>query len=974
MDYSQLGTKRRKRLQRSQTTRVRNKIALLTLRVALGIVLIGGFALIGAGLGLYRGILDAAPELDWNLIHSRYVSSSIICGQTGEELVRLHGGHNHESVSLDLIPMHLRLAFIAIEDERFFEHNGVDIRGMGRAAHTLIATGGATTQGASTITQQLVKNMKEQFESDLIFKLQEQYLAIRLEQHLTEQYAAMFGGCMETGRMMAKDAILEAYLNIINLGRQNYGVQAAAWFYYGVCVSELTIAQSATIAAITQNPSAFPPDTRPERNWERAQLVLANMYRLEFITSEEYYAALNSNVYDTIFRMESGGLRPITSQFDCFTDAILSQVRADLMAMGMPGTEADRLIFSGGLQIFSTQDHRMQAAIDRVFLDDSYWPTAAQGFSIDVNYQMTVLNSITGQRRHYPLQENFRNLEEYHAFLYNWQNQRKHATDEIDSYVEIITPQPQGAFVVMDHHNGHVLAMRGIRGERQGNRLFCRASRATRSPGSQMKPLTFGAGIEMGIFYPAYVIDDIPFSNENPWPRNWWGSTFEGFNTVRRAIYRSMNVVSVRAVADERIEHVGLENMFNFVSNLGFTSLVYRRGTFTDAVAAMPLGGLTDGVILVELAAAYAAIANHGNYNRPVFYTHILDMDGNILLENTHNPRRVMRETTAYMLVSSMMDTMRGSGATGHQINWADDVAMRQNIPISGKTGTSQVVRDLGFTGFTPYYTAAIWMGNDNNFPMNQRNNHHLPMWRSIMQEIHQGYAPRSFIRPPDIVTRSVCRDSGHTPGPFCTMDPRGSRVTSDIFASGQAPSQTCEVHQQFTYCTVSGRLRGPNCDHENVVTRVGHVRAIPIVGNITVLHRHLEFPSGVLEGLICDTCEFVPYVPQPPTHEVDDWLNSPNNPWGNNNPWNQGNPQENQGTQQPGASIPGLPDYGGSVPGLPSGDSDRPPDSTPSVPGLPQSSPSPTPQPTPTPTLPPALPPADPYIPLDNNAPSLFG
>jgi len=592
---------------------------------------------------------------------------------------------------------------------------------------------------------------------------------------------------------------------------------------------------------------------------------------------------------------------------------------------------------------------------------------------------MVVLNSVTGLRRPYVLRDNFRSMEAYLAYRETWQSSRLFPNDEIDSEVEFIIPQPQAAFVVMDHHNGHVLAMRGIRGERQGYRLFCRASRATRSPGSQMKPLTFGAGIEMGIFYPAYVIDDVPFEPGNPWPRNWWGSQFEGFSTVRRAIYRSMNVVSVRAVADPRIEHVGLENMFNFVNNLGFTSLVYRRGGFTDAVSAMPLGGLTDGVILVELAAAYAAIANHGNYHRPVFYSHILDMHGNILLENTHDPRRVMRETTAYMLTSSMVDTMRGSGATGHNINWANDTNMRRDIPIAGKTGTSQLFRDLGFTGFTPYYTAAIWMGNDNNFPM-LNISLHIPVWRSIMQEIHQGYAPRSFIRPPDIVSRSVCRDSGHTPGPFCTMDPRGSRVTSDIFASGQAPSQTCEVHQQFTYCTASGRLPGPNCSHENVVTRVGHVRAVPIVGNVSVLHRHLEFPEGVLEGLICDTCEFVHYVPQPQLPDIDDWWNSPNNPWGGGNPFNPGNQHENQNQpqQQPGASVPGLPQDGTpSVPGLPSGDLDRPPASVPSIPsipGLPQSSPTNTPQPTATPILPPALPPAEPYIPLDNNAPSLFG
>jgi len=242
-------------------------------------VLITGFALFGAGMGLYLGIISNAelilPEEDFVIFE--YRTSLIINGHTGEEMHTLHAGHNHRFAPLSQMPDHLINAFIAIEDERFFEHNGIDIRGIGRAINTIISTGGARTEGASTITQQLIKNIAGHFESDVVTKLQEQYQAVMLERWLTDLFRE---AGYENPRDAAKRHILELYLNMINLGRQNYGVQAAALFYFGVDVSELTIAQSAAIASITQNPSRFPPDTRPHSNWVRTQLVLDNMLRL----------------------------------------------------------------------------------------------------------------------------------------------------------------------------------------------------------------------------------------------------------------------------------------------------------------------------------------------------------------------------------------------------------------------------------------------------------------------------------------------------------------------------------------------------------------------------------------------------------------------------------------------------------------------------------------------------------------------
>ncbi|MCL1842530.1 MAG: transglycosylase domain-containing protein [Defluviitaleaceae bacterium] len=914
MDYSQLGNKRRKRLQNPHATRMRNKISLLLLRVTLALVLIGGFAAVGAVMGAYLGILENSPELTFDGVLSPvYRSSVIVCHRTGEEIERLHGGQNYEFASIRQMPRHLIDAFVAIEDERFFEHNGVDPRGVMRAMYVIAFTD-LPTQGASTITQQLVKNLLQIWDNNFITKLQEQYLAIGFERHLTEEFAALGMDELEamgyeSPRQAMKYYILQSYLNIINLGRAQQGVQAAAWFYYDVDVSELTIAQSATIAAITQNPSRFPPDIRPRDNWRRTQHVLENMHRLEFITDEEFEYAMRERehehinpitgehetfmlglVYDTIVRMEGGGFRDIVSELDCFNDALVEQVIQRLVTdLGMTRAQASNLLHTGGLEIRSTQDLSRQAVVDRAFLNEELWPGVGVGFSIEVRYTMTLYNSITNQRRTYTLgPETVANLEAAEALVQNFHEQRKTAADTIESYRQFFLPQPQGAFVLIDHHTGHVLAMRGIRGEKQGNRAFNRATEALRSPGSQLKPLVpFGPLIDLGLMQPSTVVDDIPFYLPNPhgagWnPTNHW-TGFRGLSTVRNAIYASGNVVSARAAADTTLPvHAGLPAMVRFLEQLGVSTIHPHDGP------AIVLGGMTNGMLLIELAGAYAAVANGGEFNEPILFTQVLDHEGNILFENQHDPQRVMRATTAYLLTHSMMDTL--TLGTGPRANWSD-AGLRNRIPIAGKTGTSERRRDLGFSGFTPYFTASIWMGNDNEQSLHSRANHyHTPLWRYIMEEIHIDLPARNFERPTGIVTATVCRDSGHLATDLCRSDPRGNRARLEVFNAPHMPSQHCTVHRQFTYCTESGCLASANCPYWAVVTRVGIVRPQSIDHVTTgVNDRNHEFPIGVRQGITC------------PIHSFGHFDNSWDGEWNFNQPGTPAwDPDMNAWVQQP--------------------------------------------------------------------------
>ena len=854
MDYSQLGNKRRRRRQNSQTTRVRNKISLLVLRVVLASMIVGVFAGIGIGLGAWLTVLANAPEVTASDIRPGNYASHIVCARTGEILETLHRGVNRTNVTLDEIPQHVIDAFLAIEDERFFYHNGIDIRGIGRAIWVLFRTAGDTTQGASTITQQLIKNRLERFDSDLTTKLQEQYLAVRFERELTELF-----GCNRE----AKEYILEVYLNTINLGRTNHGVQAAAQFYYGVDVGDLTIAQAATIAAITQNPTRFPPDTRPEANWSRAVLVLGNMRRLGFITDEEYYEAMNSNVYDTIAFNEDGQARATVTTWDCFTDALLIQLRDRLVdEKGITPHEADTIIFTTGLRIYTTQDLRKQAIVDEVLLDDSFFPTGPGRFEIYVTYEISFRNNITGRIfNHFP-SATVNNMEEAIAFIYQQQYELLGANDEIIAENRIFTPQPQSAFVLMDHHNGHVLAIRGLRGEKAISRGHCRATIATRSPGSQLKPLIMAAGMDIGVLTLASTIDDVPWAIHPPggnrWqPRNWWGGGHRGLSTVRAAIHTSKNVASARAL----VENVGIETGFQYMLNFGFTTLegVTPAGrAWSDRIPALSLGGLTEGVILLELAAAYATIANDGWYNEPIFFSHVLNRDGSLLLDNNRPPRQVLRRETAYLLTNSMRDTLTAQGATGHGQRF-ECLQMRSDIQVAGKTGTSQLGRDSGFVGYTPYFTGAVWLGFDipRTLPSNYTR-YRETLWRTIMERVHEGLPPRSFERPSGIISASVCRDSGHPATELCRIDPRGSRVTTEIFASGTVPTTPCHMHVQHEICMFSGLIAGPTCHPFFVESQVGMMfeplQAFAV--GTSIPGRYLAFSQAVLEGQVCVNCE----------------------------------------------------------------------------------------------------------------------
>jgi penicillin-binding protein 1A len=351
--------------------------------------------------------------------------------------------------------------------------------------------------------------------------------------------------------------------------------------------------------------------------------------------------------------------------------------------------------------------------------------------------------------------------------------------------------------------------MIGGRGEKSVNRSFNRAVNAYRSPGSQFKVLAaYLPAIDLGFVSPATAIDDSPFVYIDPWmgeyiPRNWYGTTYEGIQNVRRGIYRSMNILAVKTYVE-----VGADSAFEYLKNLGFTSLegpMANGKWYADKHPSVPLGGLTKGVSLIELVSAYGAIANDGVYNKPILYTKVLDHEGNVILENLPEAKQVVKRTTAFLLTDMMRDTMRiGTGAPAQ--------FKEVKMPTAGKTGTTTDTVDISFTGYTPYYTCSVWLGYDQQKKMDNMQSANLTLWNKVMETIHVGLEERAFERPPGITSASVCRDSGKLPTELCRSDPRGDRTITDLFVNGMVPRDYCSLHQALIIDTSTNMLSNAYC------------------------------------------------------------------------------------------------------------------------------------------------------------------
>ena len=808
MNYGKKSVKRKKRKLQSTSRKMGRKCMLTFTKVLLLFVLAGGIIGLCGGLGVFKGIIDSAPTITLeDASPTRY--SSFIYDSDGNQIAKLIAADsNRVPVTMEQIPQNLADAFVAIEDERFYQHNGIDIMGILRAGMTAIKTGFKRQEGASTITQQLIKNtvlttwtQEKTLGERIKRKIQEQYLAIQLEKDTQD-----------------KSKILEQYMNTINLGQNTLGVQAASKRYFNKNVWDLSLSECATIAGITQNPSKYNPLTHPDKNQGRRDKVLNNMLEQGYITQAEYDEAQadTSALYDRIqtANLEVGGDSAVDSYY---ADAVKEAVTEDLIAAGYSETQAYVMVYSGGLSIFSAMDPTIQAICDQAVSNEELYPDGTRWL---LSYQLTyrdpnseeeggIVNISSEMYKKY-YQDNgnkgfnllYDSQEEAHSAIEAYKSATLPEGAEVIGESISLTPQPQISLVVEDQTTGYVVAMVGGRGTKEGNLTLNRATDTVRQPGSTFKIVsTYAPALDTAGMTLADVQVDGPFNYDSGRPvSNWYSSGYRGICSMRDGIRDSLNIVTVKFLT-QITPRLGYE----YLQKFGFTTLVdglEKNGKiFSDVTQSLALGGITNGVKNIELNASYATIANGGQYIKPKLYTVVKDHDGNVILDNTSTEgTQVIKPSTAFLLTSAMQDVV--TSGTGTSVNFG-------GMTIAGKTGTTSDYNDIWFSGYTPYYTCSTWTGYDNNTKLRQGAERSLAkkLWKEVMAQIHEGLENKSFPQPADIVAQTVCSKSGKLPTALCQ-----GTLKTEYFAADTVPTENCDVHYQGNICAYSSLPAADAC------------------------------------------------------------------------------------------------------------------------------------------------------------------
>lgn len=658
---------------------------------------------------------------------------------------------------LEDIPKYLQKAAIAIEDKRFEKHHGVDWRGTTRAiVYTLF---GKNVQGGSTITQQLVKNVTGDNEVTVKRKITEIYRALELE------------------KRYEKDEILEAYLNEVFFGQSCYGVVTASRMYFNKDVSDLTLAECASLMGITNNPSMYDPTlsswTR-ENNRERQLTILGAMLEQGKISQEEYdeakaedivfsngftisgkYVGSDGTVTDpepeetTTDDTESPADEEeptIKGRYSWFTEAMIGDV-ADALVEKYGITDKVRdngttytayeqawdMVHGKGYKIYTTQNPKYQKIAEDVCYDLSNIP-----------YTSSYTNS---------------------------------AGEQVEDQLQI-------ALTIVDPTNGYVVAMIGGAGEKQADRVWNWAVNA-RQCGSAIKPVsTYAPALDDGTINGASVIDDYPMLlNGDVWPRNanW---RYQGLTALHTAIAQSLNTCAVRTNLA-----YGVDRSYEFLVNkLGFENLTY---TDSQQVGNMALGGFEKGVTTEEMAAAYAAFVNEGVYTKPRTFVRVEDANGNVILENEAQSTVAMKNTTA-AIINHLLQEAALNG-TGYEAQFS-------GMHIAGKTGSTNSNKDRYFVGYTPYYSCAVWAGYEHNQRIVASGNPCSAIFRKVMSAIHEELPDKDFFSCAGLTSVAVCADSGMLASENCALDVRGSRVYTALVAADNAPTSVCTMHTAPSY------------------------------------------------------------------------------------------------------------------------------------------------------------------------------
>lgn len=703
--------------------------------------------------------------------------------------IELYATENRMWVTYDQIPEDLVDAFIAIEDERYWQHNGVDWRRTFGAVKGYVT--GSDTYGGSTITQQLIKNVTGDDETTAERKITEIFRALSLSEKRT------------------KEEVLEMYLNKIHLSRSNYGIWAAAKYYFGKDIADgdkLTLVECAALASIPKSPTKYDPVRNPEYNKERRQLVLKKMYELEWITKEEYEEAKDADLKLNITYEQSQ--QP--GKYSYFTDALIEQLVEDLgKEYGYSRSESIDLIYTGGLTIYSTENPMIQEKMETIFNDPETFKRVDEGI------------------------------------------------------------QPQSAMVVMDPYTGEVVGIVGGRGEKDGKLDFNRATQSKRQVGSSIKPLTvYAPAMDLGIINYGTMMDDTPVYMENMgryWPSNS-PNRYEGHISVNEAVIKSKNTTAVKLVKDS----MGVDYVYDFAKNtLHLESLVEDDKN----IAPLALGGFTNGITVMEMTAAYTIFPNDGYYSPPRLYTKVLRPDGTVLLNNSRNNEEYVISEATSTVMTKILENVVWNGTAAkitlkYELNCAGKTGStndNKDIYFCGFTpyyvGACwfgyDIAKDLTAFGTNPAMLA---------WEKVMRSIHEPNMMAALDTE---NPVPLKKFDYSKLEEAAICKDSGLLTCEICGLDLRGTRTITGWYYDGIGkPSRTCNLHSRVRWCPESNMPAGELCP---VVVDAALVRdGSRDFGDsdITVLDAEYVYdPSKALEKCTLH----VPYVPPEEGNETDE-------------------------------------------------------------------------------------------------------
>lgn len=744
-------------------------VAATTIHLSFIIALCVGLALLGAVIGIAKAFVDTAPTLDLAALDAQD-KTSFIYDSEGNLITDYKGTEDRIMVSIDEIPEMLQNAFIAVEDARFYEHNGVDVK---RIVGALVAnfTSGST-QGGSTITQQLIKQTVLSSEQSYKRKLQEAYLAMELETRYT------------------KKQILESYLNTIFLGGSYYGVRVAAYGYFGKELDQLTLRECAMLAGLTRSPNYYNPRSNfytrntegsntPDITNNRTDYVLRQMRENGLITAQQYNAALDRS---TASVLEKSPASTDMYAYPHYVEYAISDVVDTFLDLnGLEDTSANRYAMenklrTGGYSVYLCLDTEIQEIVEDTLANWSDYPRLRD--PSDKVYQS-------------------RNAD--------------------GTYTEI--EQPQAAACVFDYRTGELKAIVGGRYKPTTRKTLNRASGMTMPVGSSIKPLTvYAPAIDLGAS-PASIAYNMPVpisgwkdsSGKDSWPKNYGGGGYKGPQSFRSALRNSYNT----AAAQILMTYVGVSRSVEYLHLMGIPDKNINADPFGLALG-------SSGITPVQMAVAFGTIANKGVYQQPLSFSRIVDSNGNVVVDmhQQQDRHQVFKPSTAYLVVDMLKEAVQSGTGTKAKIS---------SQVVAGKTGTNSDSKGVFFAGMTGWYSASVWIGHDNYKALSSKatgGNAAAPLWQSFMEKIHKAknLDSREIIdgTPSDynLVRVTTCGVSGQLATDACYNDVNGYKTITDYWSADSVPTAYCSMHKSVSICTESGLLATDYCPSYSVESR----------------------------------------------------------------------------------------------------------------------------------------------------------